>query len=196
VRSSVPAWQAQPWTQPVSTLPACIEGKFVSSGLGRERERERDRECGPSARGWDVVRAVVQMAFFLHAIATFTLSPHIQSHHPPCEIRHALTVWKLHLRVRIQLPHLRRQRVVLLHLLERAQVGAVGIVLEGGEERRVPEHALAGCWRREMQLVHVLVGRGLVPKLVLVLVLPLLGREVGECWICESVNGLYVECGG
>jgi hypothetical protein len=83
------------------------------------------------------------MAAFVPFIAIELGSPHIHGHHPPGQILHALGIGQLRLCARVQLPDLRAQRVVLLHLLGRLHTGAAGIVAKR-REHGVLQHAAAG----------------------------------------------------
>ena len=71
----------------------------------------------------------------VHLPGLFSLFPlQIHGHHPPGEVLHALMVGQLGLRLAIQLPYLRRERVLLLHLIGMIETGAGGVVSPVGEK--------------------------------------------------------------
>jgi hypothetical protein len=85
------------------------------------------------------------MAASVPFIAIELGSAHVHGHHPPGEILHALCIWQLRLCARIQLPNLRAERVVLLHLLWRLCAGAAaGVVAKSWEHGGFLKHASAG----------------------------------------------------
>ena len=67
----------------------------------------------------------------------FALQTHC--HHSPSQILHALLIWQLRLRLAVELPYLRRQRVLLLHLFGRFEVSTGSVVPPIREERLTKE---------------------------------------------------------
>lgn len=99
------------------------------------------------------LRNMCDMSHHIPCLLPF-LALQVHGHHSPCQVLHPLLIGQLGFGFAVELPYLRAQRILLLHVIWIAEIGAGGVVVPVRKECLTQQVlAILLILRRDIQLV-------------------------------------------